>query len=346
MQAVWRVGAASQSLGRPHVAPRGRGLSAPARRVSAPRTAPRARLALVGPCVRRRRPSDARSAERGERSRRPSDARSAERGGAFSIQYLLGCACATGFRTPPLPTAWLRLRRPSHARSAERGARRRRPSDARSAERGEVPPAVACPAARSPQALAAAAAAAAAAAGPAAFWKPLVLDTVVLRRCRVRVCVPHGGGAPSGASVHRNGYRDERDDGARARELARRAGAAHAATPPQPLPARAERPLRGPRQRRRAAAAAAAAAADIVDRMPRGHGLLRPRRAHHPAADGRTLAAPAHRCLAPLGRARGALRRVPVHADDGGPRAVAAPSGALVGSRRLWYSMLNVPVSM
>ena len=190
-----------------------------------------------------------------------------------------------------------------------------------------------------------AAAAAAAAAGPAAFWKPLVLDTVVLRRCRVRVCVPHGGGAPSGASVHRNGYRDERDDGARARELARRAGAAHAATPPQPLPARAERPLRGPRQRRRAAAAAAAAAAaDIVDRMPRGHGLLRPRRAHHPAADGRTLAAPAHRCLAPLGRARGALRRVPVHADDGGPRAVAAPSGALVGSRRLWYSMLNVPV--
>ena len=122
---------------------------------------------------------------------------------------------------------------------------------------------------------AAAAAAAAAAAGPAAFWKPLVLDTVVLRRCRVRVCVPHGGGAPSGASVH---------------------------------------------------------------------GLLRLRRAHHPAADGRTLAAPAHRCLAPLGRARGALRRVPVHADDGGPRAVAAPSGALVGSRRLWYSMLNVPV--
>jgi len=55
-----------------------------------------------------------------------------------------------------------------------------------------------------------------------------------------------------------------------------------------------------------------------------------------PAADGRTLAAPAHRCLAPLGRARGALRRVPVHADDGGPRAVAAPSGALVGSRRLY----------
>ena len=209
MQAVWRVGAASQSLGRPHVAPRGRGLSAPARRVSAPRTAPRARLALVGPCVRRRRPSDARSAERGERRRRPSDARSAERGGASSIQYLLGCscatgfhtpplptawlclrrpsharsaergarsrrpsdarsaerggasstqyllgcACATGFRTPPLPTAWLRLRRPSHARSAERGARRRRPSDARSAERGEVPSAVACPAARAPQAL-------------------------------------------------------------------------------------------------------------------------------------------------------------------------------------------------
>jgi hypothetical protein len=33
-----------------------------------------------------------------------------------------------------------------------------------------------------------------------------------------------------------------------------------------------------------------------------------------------------------------------VHADDGGPRAVAAPPGALVGSRRLWYSMLNVPV--
>jgi len=136
MQAVWRVGAASQSLGRPHVAPRGRGLSAPARRVSAPRTAPRARLALVGPCVRRRRPSDARSAERGERRRRPSDARSAERGGAFSCRCLPGCACATGFRTPPLPTAWLRLRRPSDARRAERGARRRRPSDARSAERG------------------------------------------------------------------------------------------------------------------------------------------------------------------------------------------------------------------
>ena len=153
MQAVWRVGAASRSLGRPHVAPRGRGLSAPARRVSAPRTAPRARLALVGPCVRRRRPSDARSAERGERSRRPSDARSAERGGASSTQYLLGCACATGFRTPPLPTAWLRFRRPSDARSAERGERRRRPSDARSAERGEVPPADACPAARAPQAL-------------------------------------------------------------------------------------------------------------------------------------------------------------------------------------------------
>ena len=126
MQAVWRVGAASQSLGRPHVAPRGRGLSAPARRVSAPRTAPRARLALVGPCVRRRRPSDARSAKRGERRRRPSDARSAERGGASSARYLLGFACATGFRTPPLPTAWLRLRRPSDARSAERGARRGR----------------------------------------------------------------------------------------------------------------------------------------------------------------------------------------------------------------------------
>jgi hypothetical protein len=32
-----------------------------------------------------------------------------------------------------------------------------------------------------------------------------------------------------------------------------------------------------------------------------------------------------------------------VHADDGGPRAVAAPSGALVGSHRL-YKLLNVPV--
>ena len=136
MQVVWRASAANQSLGRHQVAPQGHGHSAPARRASAPRTSPRAPFALVGPCVRRRRPSDARSAERGERRRRPSDARSAERGGASSIQYLLGCSCATGFHTPPLPTAWLRLRPPSHARSAERGARRRRPSDARSAERG------------------------------------------------------------------------------------------------------------------------------------------------------------------------------------------------------------------
>ena len=29
-----------------------------------------------------------------------------------------------------------------------------------------------------------------------------MLDTVVMRRCRVRLCVPRGVGAPSGASVH------------------------------------------------------------------------------------------------------------------------------------------------
>ena len=34
--------------------------------------------------------------------------------------------------------------------------------------------------------------------------KLLVLDTVVMRRCRVRLCVPRRGGAPSGASVHRS----------------------------------------------------------------------------------------------------------------------------------------------
>ena len=33
-------------------------------------------------------------------------------------------------------------------------------------------------------------------------WKLMVLDTVVTRRCRVRLCVPRGGGAPSGTSVH------------------------------------------------------------------------------------------------------------------------------------------------
>ena len=32
--------------------------------------------------------------------------------------------------------------------------------------------------------------------------KLLVLDTVVTRRCRVRLCVLRGGGAPSGTSVH------------------------------------------------------------------------------------------------------------------------------------------------
>ena len=34
--------------------------------------------------------------------------------------------------------------------------------------------------------------------------KLLVLDTVVMRRYRVRLCVPRRGGAPSGASVHRS----------------------------------------------------------------------------------------------------------------------------------------------
>ncbi len=101
-----------------------------------PQCASAALTALVGPCVRRRRPSDARSAKRGQWRWRPSDARSAERGEASSRRCLPGCACAAGI--PTLPTAWLRLRRPSHARSAERGARRRRPSDARSAERGEA----------------------------------------------------------------------------------------------------------------------------------------------------------------------------------------------------------------
>jgi hypothetical protein len=78
-------------------------------------------------------------AERGARRRRLSDARSAERG-APERRVERGARCAAGFRVHPLLLllllqARLRFKRPSHARSAERGARRRRPSDARSAER-------------------------------------------------------------------------------------------------------------------------------------------------------------------------------------------------------------------
>jgi hypothetical protein len=95
--------------------------------------------------LRFKRPSHARSAERGARRRRLSDARSAERG-APERRAERGARCAAGFRVHPLLLlpllllllllqARLRFKRPSHARSAERGARRRRPSDARSAER-------------------------------------------------------------------------------------------------------------------------------------------------------------------------------------------------------------------
>ena len=58
-------------------------------------------------------------------ARRPSDARSAERGVASSRRCLPACASAAGIRLQPL-RAQLRLRRPSDARSAERGARRGR----------------------------------------------------------------------------------------------------------------------------------------------------------------------------------------------------------------------------
>jgi hypothetical protein len=70
---------------------------------------PTARLCL-------RRPSDARSAERGAVANPASRAPQAfQRAGAASCQAPFG---AIGFR---LPTARLRLRRPSDARSAERG---------------------------------------------------------------------------------------------------------------------------------------------------------------------------------------------------------------------------------
>ena len=66
--------------------------------------------------LRLRRPSDARSAERGADSSPAARASQAfERAGTASCQAPFG---AIGFR---LPTARLRLRRPSDARSAERG---------------------------------------------------------------------------------------------------------------------------------------------------------------------------------------------------------------------------------
>ena len=61
-------------------------------------------------------------------ARRPSDARSAERGEASSRRCLPACASAAGIRLQPL-RAQLRLRRPSDARSEVRGggAERRAP---------------------------------------------------------------------------------------------------------------------------------------------------------------------------------------------------------------------------
>ena len=90
--------------------------------------------------LRFKRPSHARSAERGARRRRLSDAQSAERG-APERRAERGARCAAGFRVHPLLLlllllqARLRFKRPSHARSAERGARRRRLSDARAYRR-------------------------------------------------------------------------------------------------------------------------------------------------------------------------------------------------------------------
>ena len=94
--------------------------------------------------LRFKRPSHARSAERGERRRRLSDVRSAERG-APERRAERGARCAAGFRVHPLLLlllllqARLRFKRPSHAQSAERGARsaeRGARSGGRSAERG------------------------------------------------------------------------------------------------------------------------------------------------------------------------------------------------------------------